>query len=49
MQGCDRALSNSRVAGVSFMRADHIKKWLWGVKGEEDPELLSSEGEGGKW
>jgi hypothetical protein len=31
-------LSNGRAAGTSFMRAEHIKRWLRGAEEEEDPE-----------
>ncbi len=31
-------LTNGRGAGVSQMRAEHLKEWLKGAKLEEDPE-----------
>ncbi len=39
-------LTNSRAAGASGMRAEHIKEWLHGVQWEEDPEGHGIDGAG---
>ena len=43
-------LTNGRSAGVSQMRAEHLKGWLKGAKSEEDPKTgLANVGAGDVW
>ncbi len=49
LRECARALSNGRAAGMSFVRAEHIKEWLRGAEHKEDPEALAAEGAGDNW
>ncbi len=42
-------LVNGQAVGASGMRADHVKEWLHGVQGEEDPDSQGAEGTGDSW
>ncbi len=43
-------LTNRRSAGVSCMRAEHLKEWLWGLKLEKNPEKRPyNVGAGDRW
>jgi hypothetical protein len=42
-------LTNGQAAGASSMCAKHVKKWLYGVQWEEDPEGHGVDGAGYNW
>ena len=42
-------LSNERAAGASWMRAEDVKEWLFGVRDEEDPKTPENELGGDNW
>ena len=49
VRGAAGELSNGRSRGALKMRAEHAKKWLQGIRREEDPKQNGNQGAGDSW